>query len=92
MNDDFNKEVLNKLDTLTNLVENLAISTAKGFSGVDGRFKDMDVKINEVKEELKSDINGVNRRIDDLALNRVNYDIHNKLASRVDLIEEKISI
>lgn len=40
-------------------------------------------------EGLRGQIEGVNKRIDDLAVNRVKYEDHNKLKSRVDFLETK---
>ena len=41
-------------------------------------------------EGLKDQIQGVNNRIDDISMNRVKYDDHNKLKVRMGVLEEKI--
>lgn len=64
-------------------IDELAISTAKGFEKT--ATKD-DV------EGLKNQIQGVNNRIDDISMNRVKYEDHNKLKIRVDFIERKLEI
>ncbi|MFZ1020055.1 MAG: hypothetical protein WAN61_03670 [Minisyncoccia bacterium] len=64
-------------------IDQLAISTAKGFENT--ATKD-DI------EGLKSQIQGVNNRIDDISMNRVKYEDHNKLKARVDFIERKLEI
>lgn len=43
-------------------------------------------------EGLKGQIEGVGKRIDDMLITRVKYEDHNKLKTRVDLIEEKLKI
>ena len=78
-------------------MDDLAIMVANGFSGVATRFdkvevdiKNIDKKIDTKVEELKSQIAGVDNRIDDISMNRVKYEDHNKLKTRVDFIEEKL--
>ena len=84
------KSVNKKIDNVTDLVDKLAVSTAKGFESVDKRFDAVDKKIDTKVEELKSQIAGVDNRIDDISMNRVKYEDHNKLKTRVDFIEEKL--
>ncbi|MEI7709552.1 MAG: hypothetical protein WCI76_02455 [bacterium] len=43
-------------------------------------------------EGLKSQIQGINNRIDDISMNRVKHEDHNKLKLRVDIIEKKLEI
>jgi len=67
---------------LEDLIDNLAVMTAKGFEDVNGRLL-------LVKEELIRKINGSNARIDDLALNRVKYEAFEELSKKVKLLEHK---
>jgi len=62
-------------------VDGLAISTAKGFENTATKI---DI------EGLKGQIQGVDKRIDDFVATRVKHDDHNKLKTRVDLIEQKL--
>ncbi len=58
---------------------------AKGFEEV-GR------NMARIENNLIYHIGGINRRLDDMSLNRVKYEDHNKLKVRVDFIEEKLEI
>src|SRR3989338_3119258 len=52
-----------------------------------------DIKNMATKEDiegLKGQIQGVDKRIDDFVATRVKHDDHNKLKTRVDLIEQKL--
>jgi len=64
-------------------IDKLAMMVAKGFENTATK---VDI------EGLKGQIEGVNRRIDDMSINRVKYEDHNKLKSRVGVIEEKLEI
>lgn len=51
--------------------------------------------IEGLKEEIKgvkNQLEGTNKRIDDMAVNRVKYEDHNKLKSRVDFVEKKLGV
>ena len=71
------KDVSNR--DLAKMIENLAVSSAKGFERVDGKL-----------DGLQNQISGVNNRIDDLALNRATKDEIYHLGLRVSKIEHKI--
>ncbi|MEK7128339.1 MAG: hypothetical protein AAB933_02140 [Patescibacteria group bacterium] len=77
-------------------LDKLAIMVANGFESVEKKMatkddiKDMATKTDI--EGLKSQIQGVNNRIDDISMNRVKYEDHNKLKVRVDFIEKKLEI
>lgn len=86
MNKGFGR-VNNKIDNVVDLVDKLAASTLKGFEGVEAR---MATKTDI--EGLRSQISGVNNRIDDISMNRVKYEDHNKLKVRVGFIERKLEI
>ena len=43
-------------------------------------------------EELKNKLEGINNRKDDMSLNRVKYEDHDKLKMRMDFIEKKLEI
>jgi len=62
-------------------IDKLAAMVAKGFENT--ATKD-DI------EGLKSQLEGVNKRIDHFVETRVKYEDHNKLKTRVDLIEKKL--
>lgn len=69
-------------------IDKLAISTAKGFESVDKRFNEVDIKIDTKVEEVKNRIDGLEKRIDDYAFNKVGYDSFNPLVKRVDALEK----
>jgi len=73
-------------------IDKLAIMVAKGFENTATKedIKDMATKMDV--EGLKSQIEGVNKRIDDISINRVKYEDHNKLKARMDFVEEKLEI
>jgi hypothetical protein len=62
-------------------IDKLAMMVAKGFENTATK---VDI------EGLKGQIEGVNRRIDDMSINRVKYEDHNKLKARVDFIEKNL--
>jgi hypothetical protein len=64
-------------------IEKLAILVAKGFENTATKT---DI------EGLKSQIEGVGKRIDDISETRVKYEDHNKLKGRVGFIEKKLQI
>ncbi len=66
-------------------INELAQMVAKGFEEV-GR------NMARIENNLIYHIGGINRRLDDMSLNRVKYEDHNKLKVRVDFIEEKLEI
>ena len=77
---------------MANNFENLATKTdIEGLKGqIAGVEKELKGQIEKVEKELKGRIAGVDRRIDDIALNRVRYEDHDKLKARVDFIERKL--
>lgn len=74
-----------KINKLSNLVESLAISTAKGFANTASKDD-----LNSVKKEFKNEIKTVNDRLDniDFRLGRIESD-HSR---RLDNLEDKIRI
>lgn len=68
------------------MIDNLAVSTAKGFESVDKKFEIVGNKL----DGLQNQVGGVNNRIDDLALNRATKDEIYHLGLRVSKIESKI--
>lgn len=66
-------------------IDKLAIMMNNSFESLEGK---MATKTDI--EGLKSQIEGVNKRIDDFVVTRVKYEDHNKLKTRVDIIEEKV--
>ena len=43
-----------------------------------------------VENNLIYHIGGINRRLDDMSLNKVKYEDYNKLKTRVDIIEKNL--
>ena len=74
-------------------LDKLAIMMNNGFEKLEERLDGkLDKKINEVKEEIKgvkNQLEGTNKRIDALAMNKISYEEHNKLKVRVDILEKK---
>lgn len=66
-------------------IEDLALSSAKG-------FQEVNEKIDSSERKLISQINGLENRIDDLALNRVKYEDFDPLKNRVLKIENKLNL
>ncbi|TSC68318.1 MAG: hypothetical protein G01um101472_29 [Parcubacteria group bacterium Gr01-1014_72] len=87
------KKVTN--ENLAVMIEDLAMTTAKGFEDIEKRLSEkigsteerLDKKIESVEERLTQKINGVNGRIDHLVDTRVSWDAHKHLADRVTRIE-----
>ena len=69
-------------------------SINRSFSKIEAKMatkediKDMATKMDV--EGLKNQIEGVGKRIDDISMNRVKYEDHNKLKARMDFVEEKL--
>ena len=84
------------IDTLAIMMNNGFESIKRDFTGQMAELKkDIKEEITGVKKEItgiKNQLEGTNKRIDDLASNRVKYDDHNKIKTRVDFIEEKLGI
>lgn len=83
--------MINKRDKKGKMtMDKLAIMVAKGFENTATK-----TDIEGLKEEIKgvkNQLAGTNKRIDDMSINRVKYEEHNKLKARVDLIEGKVGI
>lgn len=88
-------------------IDKLAVMVANGFENMATKedlenlkkimatktdIKGLKDQIENVEKELKGRIAGVDRRIDDIAINRVKYEDHDKLKARVDFIEKKLEI
>ena len=75
-------------------IENLAQMVAKGFGGIEKRvatkddLKDLEKRMDEKFEGIKGQIGGINRRIDDISLNKVKYTDHDALKRRVEALEK----
>ena len=89
-----NKEITN---------DELAQMVAKGFDGVDERFnevekkmatkddiKKLDKKLSKKIDGVEGRLGGLERRIDDIATNKVSYDEFGKIKVRVEKVEEKV--
>jgi predicted nucleic acid-binding Zn-ribbon protein len=82
------KEISTLKDSFTGLETNfndLNEIVSKSFEKIDG-------KIDSLEKNLTSKIDGMERRIDDLALNRVKYEDFDPLKNRVLKIEHKLSL
>src|SRR3989338_7093987 len=73
-----------KIDNVLSLVDKLAASTLRGLYSIEEK---MATKTDI--EGLKNQLQGTNKRIDDLAENRVKYEDHDKLKMRVGVLEQK---
>lgn len=64
----------------------------KEFQDIDGQFGDIGGRIDLLEKRLVSRINGLENRIDDLALNRVKYEDIVPIKTRLGKIEQKIKV
>jgi hypothetical protein len=78
------KNVVTKI--VNNSEEKLALMMGKAFAEVHGKIDGVATKVDSLDVKLS----GTNARIDDLAMNRVKYEDHNKLVTRVDKLERAI--
>ena len=74
-----------KIDNIVDLVDKLAASTLKGFEGVDKKFENLEVK-------LKTDFEGVNKRIDDFAKTKASKITYKDLEKRMGFVEGKLEL
>jgi tetrahydromethanopterin S-methyltransferase subunit G len=93
-----------RIDTTVDLIDRLAVSTAKGFENVDKRFEGVDKRFESVAtkddfrsldrkiEGIKDQLEGTNRRIDHLAETRVSKVTYKELEGRVGIVETKLSV
>ena len=73
-------------------IDGLAVIVAKGFDAVDKRFDAVDKRFDSLEERLTNKINGLDQRIDDLALNRATRDELRIIQLRVDRLEKKTGL
>lgn len=66
-------------------IEDLAIMVAKS-------FEEVNRNIAKIENNLIYHIGGINRRLDDISLNKVKYEDYSKLKIRVDSVEKKLEI
>lgn len=71
-------------------IDGLAVSTAKGFEGVDKRFNEVDKRFESLEAKMKTDVESINKRIDDFAETKVSKIVYKELENRVQKIESKI--
>ncbi len=86
------KRVENLIETK---IDELAISTAKGFESVDKRFDSVEKRLVSVEEEIKgvkNQLGGTNKRIDDYAETKVAKIEYKDLSNRVGFVEKKLEI
>ena len=80
-----NKKIDYSSTKLDEKIDQLAVATARGFEEVNER-------INNTERTLSGKIEGIDKRIDDLALNMANKDEVYHLTQRMDKVERKINI
>ncbi|MDP1760229.1 MAG: hypothetical protein Q8L01_02140 [Candidatus Woesebacteria bacterium] len=68
------------------------ITNTELLESINRSFSKVEEKIDTKVEELKSQIEGVDKRIDDFAENKVSKTIFKELNHRVSFIEEKLEI
>jgi hypothetical protein len=68
-------------------IDKLAVMVAKGFDNIEQKMATKD----DI-EGLKNQLEGANRRLDDISMSRVRYEDHDKLKARVSVIEKKLEI
>lgn len=66
-------------------IDKLAVMVARGFEEVARNMA-------RIENNLVYHIGSVNRRLDDMSINRVKYEDHDKLKSRMDFLEKKAGI
>jgi len=87
-----------KIDNIEKLVEIIATNVLKLTDKVDNietNVLKLTDKVDNIETNvvgIKNQLEGTNKRIDDLAMNRVKYEDHNKLKVRIDFVEEKLEI
>ena len=77
-------------------IDKLAIMVARGFENTATKddIKNMATKddLKDLETRMNGKFEGVNRRIDDMSMNRVKYEDYDKLKSRMNLIEKKVGL
>ena len=77
-------------------IDKLAIMVARGFENTATKddIKNMATKddLKDLETRMNGKFEGVNRRIDDMSINRVKYEDYDKLKSRMNLIEKKVGL
>ena len=81
------KKMSKKIKKVT--IDGLAIMVSKGFENVEAKMATKE-DLKNLEERMNGKFEGVNRRIDDMSMNRVKYEDRSKLKSRVDFIEGKM--
>ncbi|MDO8659864.1 MAG: hypothetical protein Q7K54_04685 [Candidatus Parcubacteria bacterium] len=66
-------------------IDKLAVMVANGFEEVNRNMA-------KIENNLIYHIGSVNRRLDDMSLNRVKYEDYDKLKARVYFVEKKLEI
>ena len=69
-------------------IDRLAIMVANGFESVDKKFEEASRNMARVENNLLYHIGGIDRRLDDMSLNRVKYDDLDALKKRVKALEK----
>lgn len=82
--------MINKKEKKITNVE-LLQSINRSFSKIEAKMTTKE-DLKNLEEKMSGKFEGVNKRIDDMSVNRVKYEDHNKLKTRVDFIEEKLEI
>ncbi|MBI3888605.1 hypothetical protein HY311_02330 [Candidatus Nomurabacteria bacterium] len=93
-----NGEENKKINNIEKLVVTIATNVLKLTDKVDNletKVDNVQLELADVKKEVtgvKNQLEGTNKRIDDLAVNRVKCEYHDKLESRVSLVEKKVGL
>ncbi|MFA4975508.1 MAG: hypothetical protein WC839_00825 [Candidatus Paceibacterota bacterium] len=82
--------MINKKEKKITNVE-LLQSINRSFSKIEAKMATKE-DLKNLEEKMSGKFEGVNKRIDDISMNRVKYEDHNKLKTRMDFVEEKLEI
>ncbi|MCX6751494.1 MAG: hypothetical protein NT161_01870 [Candidatus Nomurabacteria bacterium] len=83
-------EVINKKEKKITNVE-LLQSINRSFFKIEAKMATKE-DLKNLEEKMSGKFEGVNKRIDDMSVNRVKYEDHNKLKARMDFVEKKLEI
>ena len=66
-------------------------SINRSFSKIEAKMATKE-DLKNLEEKMSGKFEGINKRIDDMSVNRVKYEDHNKLKTRMDFVEKKLEI
>ena len=82
--------MINKKEKKITNVE-LLQSINRSFSKIEAKMATKE-DLKNLEEKMSGKFEGINKRIDDMSVNRVKYEVHNKLKTRMDFVEKKLEI